>query len=133
VILFDTSAVVDFLRGGKETRTIVESAEAVDSRIAITTVSLFELLSPIEHRRLRREERAVRTFAQQSLILGLDFNAAAEAAKIMGGLLRLGTPINALDVLISGIAIANGAEKLVTADRDFDQVGRIAEIEINFI
>ena len=133
MILFDTSAVVDFLRGGKETRTIVESAEAVDSRIAITTVSLFELLSPIEHRRLRREERAVRTFAQQSLILGLDFNAAAEAAKIMGGLLRLGTPINALDVLISGIAIANGAEKLVTADRDFDQVGRIAEIEINFI
>jgi hypothetical protein len=75
----------------------------------------------------------VRAFAQQSLVLGLDSNAAAEASKIMGGLLRLGTPINALDVLISGIAIANGAERLVTADRDFDRVGRIADVEIHFI
>ena len=133
MILFDTSAIVDFLRGGKETKTIVESAEEVGSRIAITTVSLFELLSPIEHRRLRKEERAVRAFAQQSLVLGLDFNAAAEASKIMGNLLRLGTPINAMDVLISGIAIANGVEELVTADRDFDRVGRIADVEIHFI
>jgi hypothetical protein len=132
MILFDTSAIVDFLRGGRKTRIIVESVEKSGNRIAMTTISLFELLSPIEHRRLHKEEKAVRAFAQQSLLLGLDFNAATEASKIMGSLLRLGSPINSLDVLISGIAIANGAEKLVTADRDFERVGRIADIEIQF-
>ena len=51
----------------------------------------------------------------------------------MGGLLRLGKPLNPLDVLISGIAVANGAEKIVTSDQDFDQISRIEDVEIEFI
>lgn len=133
MIIFDTSAIIDFLRGGKDTRSIVESVEETGDRVAMTAVSLFELLSPIEHRRLHKEEAAVRAFAQQAIVLGLDSNAAAAASKIMGGLLRLGTPLNPLDVLISGIAVANGAEKIVTSDKDFDQVSRIEDLEIEFI
>ena len=133
MIVFDTSAIIDFLRGGKTTRTIVESVESAGDRIAMTTVSLFELLSPIEHRRLHKEETAVRAFVQQTVVLGLDSNAAAAASKIMGGLLRLGKPLNPLDVLISGIAVANGAEKIVTSDEDFDQISRIEDVEIEFI
>lgn len=132
MIVFDTSAIIDFLRGGRNTKRIVESVENAGERVAMTTVSLFELLSPIEHRRLHREEAAVRAFAQQAIVLGLDSNAAAAASKIMGGLLRLGTPLNPLDVLIAGIAVANGSEKIVTSDKDFDQIPKIEDVKIEF-
>ena len=48
----------------------------------------------------------------------------------MATLLSIRTPINSLDVLISGIAVANGAEKPVTKDRDFENIAKVAEIEI---
>ncbi len=63
-------------------------------------------------------------------MLGLDPDAGEEASGIMGSLLRLGTPINALDVLISGIAVANGAKAIVTSDGDFQTIQKVANIEI---
>jgi len=133
MIVFDTSAVIDFLRGGAKTKSLVESVEATGEAIAVTTVSLFELLSPIEHRRLLKEEKVVRGFIGRTVLLGLDSNSATEASKIMGALLRLGIPINPLDTLISGIAVANGAEKVVTSDHDFEVVGKIADLRIQII
>ncbi len=133
MIVFDTSAAIDFLRGGAKTKSLVESVEKTGDAIAVTAVSLFELLSPIQHRRLWKEERAVRAFIRRTLVLGLDSNSATEASKIMGALLRLGMPINALDTLISGIAIANGAEKIVTSDHDFEEIAKIADLKIQII
>lgn len=133
MIVFDTSAVIDYLRGGTKTKSLVESAEGAADAVALTTVSLFELLSPIHHRRLWREERAVRAFARQTVLLGLDADAATEASKIMGALLRMGRPINALDTLISGIAVSNGAERIVTSDRDLEEVAKVADVRIQFI
>jgi len=48
----------------------------------------------------------------------------------MGALLRVGIPINPLDTFISGIAVASGAEKIVTYDRDFKRIGKISNLEI---
>lgn len=121
------------MRGGEETRIIVDAAEKSGEVLAITTVSLFELLSPLYHRRLHRDESVVRAFARQAVHLGLDFPAAEQASKIMGSLLRLGEPINALDVLICGIAISNNVNHLVTSDRDFERVEKVAEIKIKYI
>jgi tRNA(fMet)-specific endonuclease VapC len=133
MIVFDTSAAVDFLRGGARTKSLVESIEQTGDAVAVTTVSLFELLTPIQHRRLLKEEKAVRTFIRRTVLLGLDSNAATEASRIMGALLRLGIPFNPLDTLISGIAIANGAEKIVTSDHDFEQLAKIAALKIEMI
>lgn len=79
------------------------------------------------------EEKAVKRFARQVMMLELDPSAAEEASKIMGALLRLGKPINAMDVLISGIAVSNNAESIVTFDRDFEHVGKIADIDIRLL
>jgi tRNA(fMet)-specific endonuclease VapC len=132
-IVFDTSAIIDFLRRGEKTGKIVEQAQREQNRIAATTISLFELLSPVYHRRLLREEKSIRSFARQALMLGLDFASGEESSKIMGSLLRLGKPVNALDVLISGIAVANGADTIVTADRDFETIQKVASIDVLLI
>ena len=39
-------------------------------------------------------------------------NAAEKSSEIMAKLLSSGKAVNALDVLIAGIAIANGADKI---------------------
>ncbi len=66
-------------------------------------------------------------------MLGLDFASGEESSKIMGSLLRLGKPVSALDVLISGIAVANGADTIVTSDSDFETIQNVANIEVLLI
>jgi len=51
----------------------------------------------------------------------------------MGSLLRIGKPINALDVLISGIAVANGADEIATSDKDFQTIQKVANISVTMI
>ncbi len=99
----------------------------------MTTVTLFELLTPIRHRRLSREEKTVKAFARQALLIGLDVRAAEEASLILGDLLRIGKPVNALDVLIAGIAVSNNASRIVTSDEDFMVIGEVADIKIQMI
>ena len=99
----------------------------------MTSISLFELLSPIYHRRLLKREKVVRAFARESVFLGLDAAATEEASRIMGSLLRIGKAVNALDVLISGIAVANGADEIVTSDKDFQIIQKVANISLTFV
>ena len=66
-------------------------------------------------------------------MLGLDFASGEESSKIMGSLLRLGRPVNALDALISGIAVANGADTIVTSDEDFEMIEKVANIDVLLI
>jgi len=99
----------------------------------MTSISLFELLSPIYHRRLLKREKVVRAFARESVFLGLDAAATEEASRIMGSLLRIGKTVNALDVLISGIAVANGADEIVASDKDFQTIQKVANISLTFV
>ncbi len=59
--------------------------------------------------------------------------APEEAAKIMGGLMRIGQPVNALDVLIAGTAVANGAERLLSSDRDYEKMSKVSDLKLEFI
>ncbi len=112
---------------------MIERAEIDRDTVASTTISHFELLSPIYQRRLHSEERAVKSFIRQTLMLGVDSAAAEEASQIMGSLLRLGRPINALDTLIGGIAVSNGGSAIITSDHDFEAIGQVADIKIHLI
>jgi len=131
LIVFDTSAVIEFLRGNEQTKSVVQQTELQSESVAITTVSLFELLSPFYHRNLQKEEESTRSFLSRCVILVLDSDSAEEASRIMGHLLRMGRPVNALGALISGIALSNKASAIVTKDRDFREVAKVANIEVH--
>jgi len=80
-----------------------------------------------------KREKVVRAFARESVFLGLDAAATEEASRIMGSLLRIGKAVNGLDVLISGIAVANGADEIVTSDKDFQTIQKVANISLTFV
>ncbi|OLB72127.1 hypothetical protein AUI06_02045 [archaeon 13_2_20CM_2_52_21] len=121
------------LRKGGQTKRIVERGRNRGDSVGVTSISFFELLSPIFHRRLLKREKAVRAFTRESQFLVLDSAATEEASKIMGALLRIGKPINALDVLISGIAVANGADEIVNSDKDSQTIEKVANISVTMI
>ena len=133
MIVFDTSAIIDFLRGGGESQSIVEATERRAERIYVTVISQYELLTPIYHKLLMEEERNVRAFLRRSTILPLEQDSAEESSKIMGELFKLGIPVNALDTLIAGISVVSGVDTIVTKDKDFERISEIANIKILLI
>ncbi len=66
-----------------------------------------------------------------SFLIDFDLNAAEKSSEIMAKLLSSGKAVNALDVLIAGIAIANGAEKIATRDGDFEEISKVTELEVH--
>jgi len=66
-----------------------------------------------------------------SFLIDFDLNAAEKSSEIMAKLLSSGKAVNALDVLIAGIAIANGAEEIATRDGDFGEISKVAELEVH--
>ena len=133
MILIDTTVAIDFLRGERKTVSRIKSIQARADSIGMSSLSLFELLHPLRHRKLEEQERAVRSFVHQLSLLALDSEAADESAEIMGALLRIGQPVNALDVLIAGTAIANGAEMILSNDEDFQKIAKVSDLKLEII
>jgi len=133
LILIDTTVAVDFLRGERHTVSRIKSIQGAADSIGISSVSLFELLHPLRHRKLEEQERAVRSFVHQLDLLALDSDAADASSEIMGSLLRVGHPINALDVLIAGTAVANGAEMVLSNDEDFRTIAKVSDLKIEIV
>ena len=124
MIVLDTSALIDLFRGSEEIR------EFVDEDAATTMISCYEIFAGIGHRNAEREEQFFRRFFSGIDVLEFEIRAAEKAGAIMGQLLSQGTPVNALDVLIAGIAITNGAERLISRDRDFEKISQVSELAV---
>ena len=124
MIVLDTSALIDLFRGGEEIR------KALGGDVASTAVNYHEIFTGIKHHKAKAEERFFRRFFSDIKILDLNLMAAERSSEIAGRLLSLGTFVNSVDVLIAGIAVANGAETLITRDRDFESIAKVTELNI---
>ncbi len=126
MIVLDTSFLIDLFKGERGTLSIV------DSDIATTVITYHEILSGIKHKKAKKEEMFFRRFFSKIKILEFDLNAAEKSSEIMADLLTTGRPVNTLDVLIAGIAITNGAEKIATRDKDFLEISEVSLLETLF-
>ena len=124
MIILDTSALVDYFKGVEKTR------EFMDNDVTTTVITYYEILSGVKHRKARKEEQFFRRFFSEIDILDFNLKAAEEASSIMGRLLSIGTPVNSVDVLITGIAVINVAEKIVSRDINFISIGKVSDLEV---
>jgi predicted nucleic acid-binding protein len=124
MIVLDPSALIDLFRESDQIRDFV----AEDA--AATMISCYEIFAGVNHRKARREEQFFRRFFSEMKILDFDMRAAEKAGEIMAHLLTQGNPVNTLDVLIAGTAITNGAERLISRDRDFEKISRVSELAV---
>ena len=124
MIVFDTSALIDLFRGKNE---ILNS---VDEDMVSTAVSYHEIYVGIKRQKARAEEKFFRRLFSDIKILDLDIASAKRSSEIMSRLMALGISVNAFDVLIAGIAESNGAEAIVTRDKDFEAIAKVTELNI---
>ena len=117
MVLLDTDVVIDFLHGDKK---IVDAVRgySIDERIAVTSVTFYELLKTENEKALM----TVYDFMNDAEIYGLGAKEAVEASKIFKTLKKRGKPTGENDIMIAGIAISNG-QTLITEDRGFENIG----------
>jgi len=124
MIVLDTSFLIDFFRGKNKT------FDLVNSDVATTVITYHEILSGVKHRKAKNEEKFFRRFFSDIKVLDFDLRAAEKSSEIMARILTMGKVVNVLDVLIAGIAITNGAEKIASKDKDFIEISKVTELEI---
>ena len=123
MIVLDTSVLIDYFRG--KSFDIVENSDAVT-----TVITYHEIISGIKHKKAKKEEIFFRRFFSDIKVLDFDLKASEESSEIMGRLLNIGKIVNTLDVLIAGIAVTNGADKIVSRDKDFLEISKVTGLEI---
>jgi len=105
--VLDTDFLVSLLRGRSEAADLARGISSPRT----TTVNAFELYYGAK--RSKKPEvslREVRSLLGSVEILALDLGAALRAAEAQAALEKEGKPVNLLDVLIAGIAMAHGEE-----------------------
>jgi len=127
MIVLDTSFLIDFFRDRTLQSYIQEGEKAV-----VTVISYYEIMSGIKRLRSKQEERFFQHFFGTVDILGVDTPSSEIASDITAKLAGLGVQVNAFDVLIAGTAIANRATTIITADQDFGEIAKAAEIDVTF-
>ncbi len=125
MIVLDTSILIDYFKGKNISFNFVTNSDA-----ATTVITYHEILSGIKHRKAKKEEVFYRRFFSDIKVLDFDLKAGEESSNIMARLLSLGKLVNTLDVLIAGIAITNGADKIVSRDKDFLEISKVTGLEI---
>jgi predicted nucleic acid-binding protein len=130
VIVLDTNVVSEVFRPQPDAR-VVAWLEALTGEVAITAISLAELLAGV--RRLpdgrrrdalaARVESAIQPYRQSRAVLPFDDEAAGHYADIFEVRARAGLPIAMPDAQIAAICRSNDAVCATRNTRDFAHTG----------
>ena len=123
MIILDTSFLIDLFRGKDGL------LDYVDDEIATTVINYHEILSGVKQKKAKKEEQYFRNFFSKIPVLPYTKLTAEHSSSISALLSNIGEKINALDVLIAAIAIENGADKILSKDKDFLTISKIGDIK----
>ena len=114
ILILDTSAIVEILRGSQKGKEIVGNFLNEDA--AISAFSAYELLWSRPEK-----EREILEFVKRFNVLNFELEQSIKAAEIKRILKNKGITINEVDIFIASIAIMAGF-LLVSCDKDFKKI-----------
>ena len=116
-MLADTTLLIDFLRGKEKAIQIISKLDK--KPIYTTEINVFELITGVYISKQETKRHLEKLFALISRIniLPLDRKSSIKAGEIAGTLIKEGKRIEATDCLIAGIALANGINQIITANK----------------
>jgi tRNA(fMet)-specific endonuclease VapC len=132
VIILDTSACIDYLNGDKDLKKVILEQESL---IHITSITVYEIGIGLERTKRKISEDRYKYLYKKWLefingmeIFSLGFKEAEKASKIFDQLESTGVMIDDNDILIGGIMLANGVNKIIT--KNIEHFKRIKDIEV---
>ncbi|AFZ58908.1 type II toxin-antitoxin system VapC family toxin [Anabaena cylindrica FACHB-243] len=96
-------------------------------KINISIITYYEIVSGLKHRDAQKQLTSFQEFVSYNTVLPLTTSSAIISADIYANLRNKGTPIDDIDILIAGIAVANDLIIVTNNIRDF---GKIESLEI---
>jgi tRNA(fMet)-specific endonuclease VapC len=123
MILLDTTFLIDYFRGRADLEHLVEGGTVIT-----TTLNYHEIMTGVKRSKSKREESFFKAFFTKMDLLDFNTQAAEESSLLSATLSALGIPVNNLDVLIAGTALAHGIDTILTRDSDFIEIGKISDL-----
>jgi tRNA(fMet)-specific endonuclease VapC len=127
VSLVDTNILSLFFRGHPQVVGKFEAYLKEYETVNLSIITYYEIVSGLKHRDAHKQLDLFLEFASQNTVLPLTQGAVDTAAEIYADLRKSGRPIDDIDLLIAGTAIANG---LVLVTHNLKHFERIAGLEV---
>ena len=124
MLLFDTSAIIHWLNADQEEMKYV-------SRVGISALSISELL-PQAMLKGKRHVSALELFLSEVDVLPLNEKIARIASEGKYNLIKMGKEKSLIDLWIAASAYYYDL-KIITLDRDFENIGKVIKVEVEFI
>lgn len=120
--LVDTDILSMFFRGNRAVVSCFEIYLNEHRQINLSIVTYYEILSGLKHRDAQKQLTLFLDFAAQNLILPLTEESVTFSANIYATLRRDGTPVDDIDLLIAGVALANDLVLVTHNQRHFNRI-----------
>lgn len=120
--LIDTNILSFFFHNSS---LVVERFKAylrVHGKINISIITYYEILSGLKHRDAQKQLTSFLNFVSYNEVLPLTTSSTTIAADIYANLRNKGTPVDDIDILIAGIAIANNLIIVTNNVKHFEKI-----------
>lgn len=120
--LIDTDILSMFFRGNVNVVAQFQSYLAEHRQISLSIVTYYEVLSGLKHRDAQKQLALFLEFTTQNIILPLTTQSVSISADMYAKLRQEGTPIDDIDLLIAGVALANDLVLVTHNQRHFNRI-----------
>lgn len=124
--LIDTDILSYFLKGDKEVARHFELYLNDFSKITISEITYFEILSGLTFKGATKQIEAFERFISTCEVLKLSTLSIRTSANIYAELRKKGITIGTADLLISGIAIANSLTLVTNNQKHYQPISRLS-------
>ncbi len=125
--LVDTNILSMFFRGHPQVVSKFRAYLDEHNTINLSIITYYEIVSGLKHRDAQKQLGQFLDFASQNTILPLTRGAADIAAELYADLRKKGQPIDDIDLLMAGIAMAY---ELVIVTQNRKHFDRITELQV---
>ncbi len=124
--LIDTNIVSMFLRGHPRVKDRFADYVEEHGKINLSIITVYEALSGLKHRDAKKQMTTFRALVDASEIWPLTEDSVELSAEMYAVLRNTGQTVDDVDLLIAGIASANGFTVVTNNRRHFDRIEGIA-------
>lgn len=125
--LLDTDILSLFLRNHPQVVKNCNRYLQEYEKLSISLITYYEVLSGFKHRDASKQLERFLAFVKLNQVLVLTKESVKISAEIYADLRKKGTPVDDIDLLIAGVAIANN---LVIVTHNRKHFGKIENLEI---
>lgn len=125
--LIDTDILSMYFKGNEEVIRNFSHYLTKHQQINLSIITYYEILSGLKHRDAYKQIELFQQFVTQNTILPVSIESMNISAEKYAELRKQGTPVDDIDILIAGIAMANNLVMITNNGKHF---GKISGLEI---